>query len=120
MDRMQRGAAGAGRPGDPYSVGYPWISNRGQSPCTNQTLPSAAPTTNPIPSATQRRLLRIGRWGNVLAVRLPQALSKLLNVQLGDELELSVLASGQLLLTAVPRRSRLALCAQLRESLQQP
>jgi antitoxin component of MazEF toxin-antitoxin module len=55
-----------------------------------------------------------------LAIRLPQALSALLNLHLGDELELRLLASGQLLLTPAPRRSRLALCAALEEAIQQP
>ena len=82
--------------------GYPWISAYGHQ----RTRPS--------------RTLRIGRWGNVLAVRLPQGLSALLRLQMGDELELQLLSSGQLLLTPAPRRSRLALCAALQRSGAEP
>lgn len=78
--------------------GYPWISADGHQP---------GPTS---------RTLRIGRWGNVLAVRLPQGLSALLQLQMGDDLEVKLLSSAQLLLTPAPRRSRLALCAALQRS----
>ena len=63
----------------------------------------------------RRRTLRIGRWGNVLAIRLPQGLSALLQLQMGDELELQVLSSAQVLLTPAIRRSRLALCDALEQ-----
>jgi antitoxin component of MazEF toxin-antitoxin module len=56
----------------------------------------------------------------VLAVRLPQALSDLLRLQMGDELELQLLRSGQVLLTPAIRRSRLALDAALQRSGEQP
>lgn len=85
------------------SNGYPWISGRGTPP---------APT-HPKPT------LRIGRWGNVLAVRLPQGLCNLLRLQRGDTLELQLLRSGQLLLTPRPRRSRLALCEALQAAADQ-
>jgi antitoxin component of MazEF toxin-antitoxin module len=52
-------------------------------------------------------------------VRLPQGLSKLLSLQHGDELELRVLASGELLLTPTLRRSRVALSAALEQLVQQ-
>jgi antitoxin component of MazEF toxin-antitoxin module len=52
-------------------------------------------------------------------VRLPQALSTLLNLQPGDELELRLLSSGELRLTPTIRRGRLALSAAL-EALVQP
>jgi antitoxin component of MazEF toxin-antitoxin module len=64
---------------------------------------------------SQHRRLRIGRWGHGLAVRLPQGLSKLLNLQHGDELELRLLASGELRLTPTLRRGRIALSAALEE-----
>jgi antitoxin component of MazEF toxin-antitoxin module len=83
--------------------GYPWISGRGTPP---------APT-HPTPT------LRIGRWGNVLAVRLPQGLCNLLRLQRGDTLDLQLLRSGQLLLTPRPRRSRLALCEALQAAADQ-
>ncbi len=86
-------------------AGYPWISELGQFP---------KPTT---PNRPPRRL-RIGRWGHGLAVRIPQGLSKLLNLQAGDELELRLLASGELRLTPTPRRSRLLLSAALQELMQ--
>jgi antitoxin component of MazEF toxin-antitoxin module len=81
-------------------AGYPWISELGHSP-------------QPTPNHPRR--LRIGRWGHGLAVRLPQGLSKLLNLQHGDELELRLLASGELRLTPTLRRGRLALSAALEE-----
>jgi antitoxin component of MazEF toxin-antitoxin module len=56
----------------------------------------------------------------VLAVRLPQALSDLLRLQMGDELELQLLSSGQVLLTPAIRRSRLALDAALQQGGDQP
>ena len=56
----------------------------------------------------------------MLAVRLPQGLSALLRLQMGDELELQLLSSAQLLLTPAPRRSRLALCAALQRSGAEP
>ncbi len=86
-------------------LGYPWISELGQF---------SPPTTTHPP-----RRLRIGRWGHGLAVRLPQGLSKLLSLQHGDELELRVLASGELLLTPTLRRSRVALSAALEQLVQQ-
>ena len=55
----------------------------------------------------------------MLAVRLPQALSNLLRLQLGDDLELQLLPSGQLLPTPTPRRSRLALCEALQTAADQ-
>jgi antitoxin component of MazEF toxin-antitoxin module len=55
----------------------------------------------------------------VLAVRLPQALSELLHLQLGDELQLQLLASGRLMLTPQPRRSRVALCDALQTAANQ-
>jgi antitoxin component of MazEF toxin-antitoxin module len=51
-------------------------------------------------------------------VRIPQGLSKLLNLQAGDELELRLLASGELRLTPTLRRSRLLLSAALQELMQ--
>mgnify|MGYP006281381123 CR=1 FL=1 len=119
MTRMQHGETEAVSFADVSKVGYPWISNLGHSPGTNPPPFSSPTNAAPDPSARKRRCVRIGRWGNVLAIRLPQALSKLLCVQLGDELELSLLSSGQLLLTAMPRRSRLALCAFLSKSIQE-
>ena len=82
--------------------GYPWISASGHSP-------------TPPP-----KTLRIGRWGNVLAVRLPQALSALLRLQMGDALELQLLSSGQMQLSPAPRRSRLALCEALERRAARP
>jgi len=49
----------------------------------------------------------------VLAVRLPQALSKLLHLQQGDAFQLQLLSSGEVLLTPRTRRSRIALADQL-------
>lgn len=91
--------------------GYPRISGSGHSPATNHPH---QPTRTP-----RARVLRIGRWGNVLAVRLPQALSELLHLQLGDELQLQLLASGRLMLTPQPRRSRVALCDALQTAANQ-
>jgi antitoxin component of MazEF toxin-antitoxin module len=97
--------------GDLSATGYPWISSCGDAP-TSHTRGQPAASRQPRP-------LRIGRWGNVLAVRLPQALCTLLHLQLGDDLDLQLLSSGQLLLTPAPRRSRLALCAALQEAADQ-
>jgi len=83
--------------------GYPWISGHGTPPTPTPRTPT----------------LRIGRWGNVLAVRLPQGLCNLLRLQRGDSLELQLLRSGQLLLTPRPRRSRLALCEALQAAADQ-
>lgn len=85
------------------SGGYPRISSAGHSPAPH-------PQTQP-----PERTIQIGRWGNVLAVRLPQALSQLLHLQQGDRLTLQLLSSGQLLLTPCTRRSRIALAQQLQE-----
>ena len=81
--------------------GYPRISNCGHPP--TPLLPT--------------RTLQIGRWGNVLALRLPQALSQLLHLQQGDRLQLQLLSSGELLLTPRTRRSRFALADQLERRL---
>ena len=91
--------------------GYPWISGVGHS-ATPPTTPPAAPPARP-PS---RRQLRIGLWGNALAVHLPRGLSSLLNLQRGDVLELQLLRTGQRLLTPGPRRSRIALCQALEQA----
>jgi len=95
--------------------GYPWISGSGHAATTTPHHRQTAQDPHPRP-----RTLRIGRWGNVLAVRLPQALSDLLRLQMGDELELQLLSSGQVLLTPAIRRSRLALDAALQRSGDQP
>jgi antitoxin component of MazEF toxin-antitoxin module len=84
------------------SGGYPWISSQGHA---NRPHPPAKPS--------RTLTVQIGRWGNVLAVRLPQALSKLLHLQQGDAFQLQLLSSGEVLLTPRTRRSRIALADQL-------
>ena len=99
--------------GETSAAGYPWISGHGAPRGATHPTPTNPTSTHPAPS------LRIGRWGNVLAVRLPQRLCGLLRLQLGDSLELQVLRSGELLLTPKPRRSRLALCEALQAAADQ-
>jgi len=85
--------------------GYPWISRNRQSDHPH--------TPPPPPELNTRIHLQIGRWGNVLAVRLPQALSRLLHLQQGDAFQLQLLSSGELLLTPRTPRSRIALADHL-------
>jgi len=112
---------GDGGSGEPSKTGYPWISRLGHAPPPHPASQAHSQQhgINAHSTPVQPRRLRIGRWGNVLAVRLPQALSNLLRLQLGDDLELQLLPSGQLLLTPTPRRSRLALCEALQTAADQ-
>jgi len=64
-------------------------------------------------------MLQIGRWGNVLAVRLPQALSELLHFQQGDTLQLQVLSNGALLLIPSRRSCQIALAGHLQRLQEQ-
>lgn len=116
------------------SSGYPWISTKTHSPNPNtppQTPPETTPqhphqTTPASPYAARSsrlkptgRMLQIGRWGNVLAVRLPQALSELLHFQQGDTLQLQVLSNGALLLIPSRRSSQIALAGHLQRLQEQ-
>lgn len=42
----------------------------------------------------QQRKVRVSRWGNSLAIRLPKSLSEKLNLKEGDALEISNISPG--------------------------
>ena len=48
--------------------------------------------------------MQVAKWGNSLAIRLPMALVKRMNLAEGDEVELSVSGPGQLRLAAKPSK----------------
>ena len=102
-----------GEGGEPVSAGgYPWISR--ERDALHQHHPRHATPPPPPPKAPRSQIhVQIGRWGNVLAVRLPQALSRLLHLQQGDAFQLQLLSSGELLLTPRTPRSRIALADHL-------
>ena len=57
--------------------------------------------------------MQVAKWGNSLAIRLPMALVKRMDLAEGDEVELTVRGPGQLGLTVKP--SKEAVVAALRE-----
>ena len=57
--------------------------------------------------------MRIERWGNSLAIRLPKALVKAMNLAEGDEVELSVRGPAHVGVTVKPTKG--AILEALRE-----
>ena len=57
--------------------------------------------------------MQVAKWGNSLAIRLPMALVKRMDLAEGDEVELTVRGPGQLGLIAKPSKD--AVVAALRE-----
>ena len=57
--------------------------------------------------------MQVAKWGNSLAVRLPSAVVKALELREGDEIEIHV--EGERSMTVARRPGREALIARLRE-----
>ena len=57
--------------------------------------------------------MKVAKWGNSLAVRLPAAMVEALDLQVGDEVELQATTPGRFQIVARP--STLALIEKLRE-----
>ena len=57
--------------------------------------------------------MQVAKWGNSLAIRLPMALVKTMNLAEGDEVELTARGTGKLALAVKP--SKEAIIAALRE-----
>jgi antitoxin MazE len=51
--------------------------------------------------------MKVSRWGNSLAVRLPSAVAEALDLKEGDEIKLSVLDERELGVTRKPRKEEL-------------
>jgi antitoxin MazE len=51
--------------------------------------------------------MRVAKWGNSLAVRLPAAVVEALDLKDGDDIELTVLDERELALTRKPSREEL-------------
>jgi antitoxin MazE len=51
--------------------------------------------------------MKVARWGNSLAVRLPSSVAKVLDLKEGDEIELSVVDDRQLGVERKPRKEEL-------------
>jgi antitoxin MazE len=59
------------------------------------------------------RAMQVAKWGNSLAVRIPSAVAKALNLKEGDEVQLVATDGQQLQL--ITREDRLAALERLRE-----
>ena len=51
--------------------------------------------------------MKVSRWGNSLAVRLPSAVAEALDLKEGDEIKLSVIDDHELGVARKPRREEL-------------
>jgi antitoxin MazE len=51
--------------------------------------------------------VRVGKWGNSLAIRIPAAVTKALNLRAGDEIEIHVGGSRRFGLARKPGRDEL-------------
>ncbi|MDQ6432474.1 AbrB/MazE/SpoVT family DNA-binding domain-containing protein [Mesorhizobium sp. LHD-90] len=51
--------------------------------------------------------MKVSRWGNSLAVRLPAAVAEALDLKEGDEIKLSVIDDHELGVTRKPRKEEL-------------
>ncbi|WP_442581517.1 AbrB/MazE/SpoVT family DNA-binding domain-containing protein [Mesorhizobium sp. ASY16-5R] len=51
--------------------------------------------------------MKVSRWGNSLAVRLPTSVVKALDLKVGDDIELSVIDEGTLAVLREPTRGEL-------------
>ena len=59
--------------------------------------------------------LKVSRWGNSLALRLPTECTRATRWRDGDSVEAQVTAAGQITLTPVKRFDRLAFLTRLRK-----
>lgn len=59
--------------------------------------------------------LKVSRWGNSLAVRLPAECTRATGLREGDSVEAQITATGQITLSPVKLFDRLAFLARLRK-----
>jgi antitoxin MazE len=57
--------------------------------------------------------MKVAKWGNSFAIRLPASVVEALDLKVGDDVE--ILASGQRSMTVERRKSRRELLARLRK-----